>query len=175
MITVLCGTNRPGSYSDKVAQYYCKQLESKQLDFKYFSLENIPRDLLVSEMYDGNHNIAMNDIEAQYLKPATKFVFIFPEYNGSFPGVLKAFIDASDLANCWHHKTACLIGVAEGRAGNLKGMDHFTSILNYIKINVLHMKIPISGVSNVISEDCEMLNEEIAGLIDEQIELFKKF
>jgi chromate reductase len=175
MITVICGTNRPNSFSEKIATYYCKRLAFKNIDYQYFSLESIPQNLFINEMYEGNHNESMKGIERQFLIPANKFVFIFPEYNGSFPGVLKAFIDASDLVNCWHHKKACLIGVAAGRAGNLKGMDHFTSILNYIKINVLHMKIPISSVGNVVGMNGTILDTEIAALIDEQIELFNAF
>jgi NAD(P)H-dependent FMN reductase len=175
MITVICGTNRPNSYSEKVALYYCKRLTDKKIVHQYFSLESMPQDLFINEMYEGNNNDAMKRIEQQYLTPADKFVFIFPEYNGSFPGVLKAFIDASDLAKCWHNKKACLIGVAAGRAGNLKGMDHFTSILNYIKINVLHMKIPISSVGNVVGNEGDILDVEIRTLIDEQINLFNAF
>ncbi len=68
MITVLCGTNRPESYSAVVAQYYCSRLAAKGIEHQYFSLEDIPRDLLVSEMYDGNHNVAMTDIEENILQ-----------------------------------------------------------------------------------------------------------
>ncbi len=34
-------------------------------------------------------------MENELLIPTEKFIFIIPEYNGTFPGVLKAMIDNS--------------------------------------------------------------------------------
>ncbi len=57
-------------------------------------------------------------IENEILIPTQKFIFIIPEYNGTFPGVLKAMIDNSDIIR--YHKKAILTGVSSGRAGNFK-------------------------------------------------------
>ena len=46
MITIFCGTNRPGSYSSKVAKFYSKQLTDKGIEHNYFTLEDMPQDLL---------------------------------------------------------------------------------------------------------------------------------
>ncbi|MBK9354564.1 MAG: hypothetical protein IPN09_11540 [Bacteroidetes bacterium] len=70
-----------------------------------------------------------------------------PEYNGSFLWCFKTFIDASNIAHVFTIKSLHG-GVAAGRAGNLRGMEHLTNIFNHMKINVLHLKIPISEVSN---------------------------
>ncbi len=175
MITIICGTNRPNSNSSKVAKFYSSQLKLKNIEHNYFSLEDMPQDLLNNEMYADNQHTEMNAIQNDILKKATKFIFVFPEYNGSFPGVLKAFIDASDIVGCWHNKKACLVGVAAGRAGNLRGMEHFTNILNHIRINVLHLKIPLSGITGLLNEDGEITNTETISMIDQQIELFNQF
>ncbi|MCB0502416.1 MAG: NAD(P)H-dependent oxidoreductase [Bacteroidetes bacterium] len=175
MITIFCGTNRPGSYSSKVAKFYSKQLTDKGIEHNYFTLEDMPQDLLKNDMYDGNRSEAMLAIQEKFLQPASKFVFVYPEYNGSFPGVLKAFIDASDIKKCWHNKKACLVGVSAGRAGNLRGMEHFTNILNHIRINVLHLKIPMSGIENVVDDTGNIAVPETISLIHQQIELFQEF
>src|SRR5690606_14800672 len=73
---------------------------------------------------------ALVETEQRYLIPADKFVFIMPEYNGSFPGILKLMMDNSDIRKCWWYKKAMLAGLADGRAGNLRGLDHMTNILN---------------------------------------------
>ncbi len=70
-------------------------------------------------------------IENEILIPTQKFIFIIPEYNGTFPGVLKAMIDNSDIKKAWYHKKALLTGVSTGRAGNLRGMDHLSASLHY--------------------------------------------
>jgi len=175
MITIISGTNRPGSYTEKVAQVYLKRVEAAGLSAQLLALTDMPQDLLTNDMYDGPKNAAMQQLEEQYLIPATKFVFIAPEYNGSFPGVLKAFIDASNLKACFHNKKAALVGVADGRAGNLRGMEHLTNILNHMKINVLHLKIPVSNVSKHFDEQGAFVSQEAIKLMDMQIEMLDKF
>jgi chromate reductase len=175
MITVISGTNRPGSYTEKVAQVYLKRMEAAGVPGRLLKLTDMPQDLLINEMYDGPKNPAMQQLEEEYLIPATKFVFIAPEYNGSFPGVLKAFIDASNLKACFHNKKAALVGVADGRAGNLRGMEHLTNILNHMKINVLHLKIPVSNVAGYFDNEGSFNAAEAVRLMDAQIEMLNKF
>lgn len=175
MITLISATNRPGSFTEKVAAVYRQRLEAKGVDYRYLSLMDMPQDLINNKMYDLPRNAAMQELEAQYLIPATKFIFIMPEYNGSFPGVLKAFIDASDIRQCFHNKKAALVGVSDGRAGNLRGMEHFTNILNHIKINVLHLKIPISGIGSHFDDAGRFTASEAVELMDQQIDLLLDF
>ena len=125
MLTVICGTNRPESFSGKVAGFYSSRLRAKQMEHRVFSLFDMPQDLLNNEMYVSAVHPYLIRIQDEILKPATKFIFIFPEYNGSFPGMLKAFIDASDIVDCWHGKKACLVGVSSGRAGESAGYGTF--------------------------------------------------
>lgn len=170
MITLISATNRPGSYTEKVAAVYRERLQLKNIPFQYFSLLDMPQDLLNNSMYDKPRNQQMVALEQSVLIPASKFVFVMPEYNGSYPGILKAFIDASDIKQCFHNKKAALVGVADGRAGNLRGMDDFTNVLNHMKINVLHLKIPISNIVAQFNENGQFTAQETVGLIDRQID-----
>jgi NAD(P)H-dependent FMN reductase len=175
MITLISATNRPDSNTLKIAHYYLKKLGNRGIEHAFFSLEQMPQDLLNNEMYGSNKNLKMKLIEESLLIPTTKFIFVVPEYNGSFPGVFKAFIDASNISACFHNKKACMVGVAAGRAGNLRGMEHLTNIFNHLKMNVLHLKIPISDVSNQLDENGNIHNQEINALIDKQIDLLLDF
>jgi chromate reductase len=170
MITLIAGTNRPNSYTKKVAELYSQLLGSKNVPYTYFSLEGLPSNLFDENMYDFKANEAFYNIQKNILYPATKFIFIVPEYNGSFPGVFKSFIDASDVKNCFHNKKAALVGVSDGRAGNLRGMEHLTNILNHIKINTLHLKIPISSVAAQFDNSGNFINTEILKLMETQID-----
>ena len=79
------------------------------------------------------------------------------------------------VKNCFHNKKASLTGVAEGRAGNLRGIEHLTNIFNHMKMNVLHFKIPISQVHLMLDENGKLSNPEIVRLIDMQIDLLLDF
>ena len=175
MITLISATNRPGSYTEKAAAVYRERLQLKNVPFQYFSLLDMPQDLLNNSMYDKPRNEQMVALEQSVLIPASKFVFVMPEYNGSYPGILKAFIDASDIKQCFHNKKAALVGVADGRAGNLRGMDDFTNVLNHMKINVLHLKIPISNIVAQFNENGQFTAHESVGLMDRQIDFLIDF
>src|SRR5690606_19694238 len=86
-----------------------------------------------------------------------KFIFVVPEYNGSFPGILKLFLD-SIPTKFWADKKACLVGVSDGRAGNLRGMEHLTGILQYLKMHVFYNKLPISLINKVMNEHGVFVN-----------------
>lgn len=97
-----------------------------------------------------------------------------PEYNGSFPGVFKLMMDISDLSVCWNFKKVMLVGVANGRAGNLRGIDIMTNMCNYMKMHVFFNKFPISSVSSEIENDV-FIKEQTIQTIKSQIEGFIKF
>lgn len=175
MITLISGTNRPGSYTERVAKVYEQRLIAKGVEYRFFDLQEMPQDLLNNSMYSSTKNPQMKVIEADFLIPASKYIFVIPEYNGSYPGVLKAFIDASDVKNCFHNKKATLVGVADGRAGNLRGMDDLTNTLNHMKMNVLHLKIPVSSVSKHFNEEGQFVTEETLRLMDLQIDMLLEF
>ena len=110
----------------------------------------------------------MKELQEKYMVGAEKFIFICPEYNGSFPGILKLLIDASDVSQCWYHKKACIVGVAAGRAGNLRGLDHLSNILHHIKITILPNLIPISMIEDELDETGNLINPRTIKLLKEQ-------
>lgn len=160
MYTIISGTNRVGSHTEKVAKVYQNILSSKQIDAKIFTLKDI--DLI-------NKKEEFSQIEKEILIPTKKFLFIIPEYNGSYPGVLKMMIDYSDIRHTWHFKKALLTGVASGRAGNLRGMDHLADTLHYLKMNVYYNKLPISSINQVMDPEGN-LNAETLRVINAQLD-----
>ncbi len=95
MITVISGTNRPNSKSNIVAKYCCDILINKNIESQFLSLSSLPNDFMFSEMYQ-KHSVNYELLIDKYISKAQKFIFVIPEYNGSFPGVLKAFMDSLD-------------------------------------------------------------------------------
>jgi chromate reductase, NAD(P)H dehydrogenase (quinone) len=165
MYTIISGTNRVGSHTEEVAKEYQRILKQKNIDAPIFTLKNLD----VLHRSEGIIK-AENDI----LIPTKKFLFIIPEYNGSYPGVLKAMIDNSDIRKVWNYKKALLTGVATGRAGNLRGMDHLADTLHYMKMNVFYNKLPISVVDKVMDKEGHF-NEETQKAISNQLDEFIVF
>lgn len=165
-MTIISCTNRQDSMTLKVAQLYYDILSAKTDNVRLLSL-------LGKNVYERNDEL--KKIEAEYLISAEKIVFVMPEYNGSFPGVLKLMMDNSDIKKCWWHKKAMLVGVADGRGGNLRGIEHMTNILHYLKMHVLYNKMPLSRINDEISPLGEWLKPGTLKAINEQIDEFIKF
>jgi len=172
-ITIISATNRQDSNTEKVANYYLDVLKSKGVNAQILSLRNLPESFLHSDLF-GQRSHEFQKIIDAYIDKQTKFIFIAPEYNGSFAGILKVFLD-SIHPKYWMENKALLTGVSTGRAGNLRGMEHLTNILNYLKVNVYYNKLPISRVDTLMDVEGNMIDQETIKVIGEQIEGFLKF
>ncbi len=166
MYTIISGTNRPGSNSLKVATQYKQILESRGIQARVVSLEGM----------DLNKKTAMlSSLEQEVLIPSSKFIFILPEYNGSFPGSLKVMIDLSDYKKVWWGKKALLTGISTGRAGNLRGMDHLAGSLNFLNVVVHPNKLPISGVDKLLNGSGVISDQPTISAIEKQVDAFIHF
>lgn len=170
-ITIICGTNRRNSYTEKVSNYYHNLLQAKGVEVKVLSLRELENIITLSD-YFNKENPKLNALISEYITPSQAFVFIIPEYNGSYPGIMKLFLDTVHPSH-WNEKMACITGVAGGRAGNLRGMDQLTGVLNYLKMHVYHNKLPISQIDKIFAEGAPN-NEETKVVINRQIEGFLK-
>lgn len=173
MITIICGTNRPGSNSDKVARVYAEIAQKQGFETNVFSLADLPYDFLDASRY-GTTPDSFAQILNNLIQPVSHFVFIVPEYNGSFPGILKVFLDTVN-PGIWKGKKAALIGVSTGRAGNLRGVDHLLGVLHYLKVEVYSQKPLLSSIHQFLTENGLLQNEEYLDQLNEQVSSFMKF
>ncbi|MEZ4986486.1 MAG: NAD(P)H-dependent oxidoreductase [Saprospiraceae bacterium] len=179
-ITVISGTNRSGSICKVYAQQYYHFLSQyPALDVQLLALEDISHDWFSPAMYaKGQMTPDLIAIQDQYILPAAHFVFITPEYNGSYPGILKLFIDAvstRQYAANFKGKKAALMGVSSGRAGNLRGMTHLTGVLNYLGVTVMPEHLPVSKADTFIDSTGLITDEETLRVIAKHASDFHDF
>ena len=180
MITVFSGTNRKNSRSRLIAEYIQQQLATQSNEeVLLFSLEDLPQDMLHADMYSPEgQSKALAAIQDKFVIPASKFYFVIPEYNGGIPGALKLFLDACSIreysASFHGGKKAALIGVSAGRSGSLRGMEYMTGFLNYLQINVLPNKLPVSSIETLLTDD-QLTDEATQEAIQNQVAAFIKF
>lgn len=171
MITIISATSRKDSNTLRVAKEYARLLADRGIPHQLLHLDNLPASLLSSDSYD-DEDPAFTALQEQYLFKADKFIFVAPEYNGSVPGVLKLLIDAADIEQAFYYKKALLVGVATGRAGNLRGMDHLSAILQHMKMEVHWNRLPISKVADELDADSQFFRETTVRAVNRQVELF---
>ena len=150
----------------KIAEAYQKTLSEK----------NIISKILGLDVFNVNErNEAFVAMENEFLLETEKMIIVMPEYNGSFPGILKLMIDNTDVKNVWPNKKILLTGVSTGRAGNLRGMEHLTGVLLYLKANVHHNRLPLSIVHTLLNADGILTDEVTINSINIQVDEFLIF
>ncbi|MEP7323193.1 MAG: NAD(P)H-dependent oxidoreductase [Saprospiraceae bacterium] len=180
MIIIINGTNRKTSLSRPVSDFVFNLLkENYSGGVEFLDLSDISLNSYDSQSMYHSDSVSdeIRSIQTSLLIPSSKMVFISPEYNGSIPGILKLFIDACSIKDAkasFYHKKACLIGVASGRAGNLRGLEHLTGILMYMNMIIYPNKMPISRIESLIDSQGRLTDastqEIIRKLMDEFIE-----
>jgi len=172
MITIISGTNRSNSNSFKVAKLCNEILKESQVASQIFSLENLPNDFLASEMYQ-DHSDHFEKTITQYIHGAEKFIFVVPEYHGSYPGALKVFLDAISSDDIMDKKTM-LVGVASGHAGGIRPLGHLTDVLHHLKAEVFSRKPKLSYIDQLIDSKGEFDQKTVKSLSG-NIELFLNY
>ena len=173
MITIISSTNRPNSKSFVVAQAYQNLLADMGEPCQLLDLKDLPSDFAGPNLYDQSE-AKMQVLIEQFIRKSNKFVFVIPEYQGSFPGVLKSFLDGISPRD-FKEKKAAIIGVSDGRAGNLRGQDHLTSILNYLKVNVHYSKPKLSQINTLIDDAGHWIQSETEAMLKQHAADFIAF
>ncbi len=148
MIIIIVGTNRANSVSGKLAKFYQKQLEIQGVQSEILDLADLPEDFAFSALYAnvGKHE-SFNKYQ-QIIDANNKFIIIAPEYNGSFPGVLKTFFDGLRYPDSFNNKKVALVGLSTGVLGNAVGLGHLNDILSYMGSNVLGLRLKLGLMKN---------------------------
>jgi chromate reductase len=143
-ILIISGTNRPGSHALKVAKVLERHYQKLQANVDLLSLADLPREIFDPGSYaqkpPGMVAIQNRVLAAQGLHVIT------PEYNGSFPGVLKYFIDMLKFPESFERKPVAFVGEAAGTWGAIRSVEQLQLIFGYRNAHVFPERVFISGV-----------------------------
>lgn len=173
MITIISSTNRPGSSTLKLAHVYQQKLREKGVEAGILSLAQLPPNIIETDLY--NKRSAEFEVIQQVVTNTDKFIFLIPEYNGSFPGVLKVFIDACSFPESFYDKKAALVGLSSGKYGNIRGVDHFTGVCHYLHLNIMALKLHIAAIHKEFDEEGNLFKPDTIKFVNEQIDKIIKF
>ena len=129
MLSLIIGTNRPGSNTRRVAA----QIESiyQELDapLHVIDLAVLPVETFNPDSYAEKPR-SFKPI-ARAVREAQGLIVVTPEYNGGLPGVLKYFIDMLPFPESFQHKPVCFVGLSAGRWGALRPVEQLQQIFGY--------------------------------------------
>ncbi len=146
-ILVIASTNRPGSLTRVVAKRYQTLLAAQGVTAPLLDLQDLPHDFTHSALYSNQGKDPQCNILIAQMQRQDKYVFVVPEYNKSFPGVLKAFIDGLPKPRrLLRGKKAALVGVSNGRLGAALAMSHLADILLGLGVYLLPQMPKLSAI-----------------------------
>lgn len=169
MITIIAGTNRPQSRARRIADYYHSLLAQEGAPAQVLDLAALPNDFTTSALYDntGRHD-GFNQL-VSLAEAADRLVFVVPEYNCSFPGVLKAFIDGLPYPGGIRGKKAALIGLSSGAQGGILALNHLTDVLMYLGTTVLPQRVRLPFIDKHLTDDGDITDALYRELLREQV------
>ncbi len=145
----------------------------KGFETQLLDLQDLPSTLIATDLY-GKRSAAFEEIQ-QLVTKTSKFLFVIPEYNGSFPGVLKTFIDACSFPESFYDKKACLVGISSGKYGNIRGIEHFNGVCGYLHLNIMPLRLHISNIKTELDENNQLFKEDTLKFVDQQLEKFIRY
>jgi len=180
MITIVQGTNRPDSNTKYISRHIGQLLDTYyQGQVGYVSMAELVPEMIGGALYARNEiPEKLIQLQDQWMVPAEKFIWILPEYNGSFPGILKFFIDTLSVrkyGETFNLKKSMLVGIATGRSGNIRGMDHLAGILMHMKSVVYPRMLPVSRVSELMDDQGRLHHEPTLITLEDHIKGFIAF
>ncbi len=172
-IAIVSGTDRPGSRALKVSKYIKTLYEEQGAEVELVSLEDFP----IREAYGGNYGKSLPEIEAfrSRVLNADGIVMVVPEYNGSFPGILKLFIDYLPFPEAFDKKPIAFVGEAAGAFGGLRAVEQLQLICSYRNAHIFPERVFLQRIQKIFDEKEGITDETIAELLDSQVRGFTNF
>lgn len=134
-IAVIVGSLRKDSFNKKMALALAK-LAPSELTFQHVEIGDLP---LYNQDDDANQPAPVKRLKSE-IAAAQGLLFVTPEYNRSFPGVLKNALDCASRPygqSAWAGKPAGVIGVSMGAAGTAMAQQHLRNVLAYLDVPTL--------------------------------------
>ena len=160
-IVAVLGTARPGNYTSKALALVIDEIRKHgniALDLIDPAAQDMP---FPGADPDSAETKALQDI----VSGATGVIFSTPEYHGSFSSMAKLIIENLGFPSVLAGKPVALVGVAAGRIGAIKALEHLRSVLSHIGAIVLPGPVSVAGVQQVFDDKGRCLDENIETLV----------
>jgi len=173
MITVISGTNRPASNTRKVAGCVQAIYQSLEVKRELLDLAEMPPEIFSPASYAAKPAGFTRFTDS--ILTSDGLVVVTPEYNGSFPGVLKYFVDMLPFPESFEHRPVCFVGLAAGMWGALRSVEQLQTIFGYRNALVYPERVFLPGINGMLDATGRFANEEMEKRLQKQADGFIGF
>jgi len=173
MITLIVGTNRPGSNTRKVARHLEEIYATLKVLLHVLDLAQMPLEIFSPSSYAEKPK-SFQPFSDAILRSAGLHV-VTPEYNGSVPGVLKYFIDMLKFPESFEKRPVCFTGLGAGIWGALRPVEQLQAIFGYRNAYLFPERVFLSRINNLLDEAGRLKDAELLQRLRGQAEGFVDF
>jgi chromate reductase, NAD(P)H dehydrogenase (quinone) len=159
MITLVVGTNRPGSKARQVAAQIEEIYRGLNTPLKLLDLAKLPAEIFHPSSYAEKPASFLPFSEG--VLQSSGLIVVTPEYNGSMPGVLKYFIDMLKFPESFEQRPVCFVGVAAGMWGALRPVEQLQAIFGYRNAYLYPERVFIARIGDQLDASGRLKDPEI--------------
>ena len=158
MIVVISGTDRANSKSSQIANLAVYFLSKNSVKTTLIDLAKLPNELYHPKNYKKTPDFFKETQEAIF--DCNGILTVVPEYNGSFPGVLKYFIDVLRFPESFRNIPAGFIGLASGSFGGIRAIEQLEMIFQYREAHIFALRSLFIHVDSKINKEGTQITDE---------------
>ncbi len=173
MITIISGTNRPGSNTRKITARVEAHYKALGVATQILDLSDLPPEIFSPASYGAKPAgfAAFSDA----ILGSDGLVVITPEYNGSLPGVLKYFIDMLPFPESFERRPVCFVGLAAGMWGALRPVEQLQAIFGYRNAHIYPERVFMPGIGKLLDASGQFTSPDIEKRLETQAAGFVSF
>lgn len=156
---IILGTGREGANSEKVANFVFEEAKNFGFEVEYIKVKD-----WLDKPYTGGMSEGKRNKMSEILNSLDGFIIVSPEYNHSFPGELKLFLD--EFYEEFNHKPVGICGVSVGKLGGVRMVESLRIVLIEFMMVPLRNAVYFSNVRNFENEK-ENYKEFLKNLFEE--------
>lgn len=158
-IPVILGTSRKGRMSAHVARWITGHIEGRAaIQTRLLDIADL--NLAIDDAGENIKDSAVSEV----LTASDALVIVSPEYNHSFPGLLKHMLDA--YLKEYIHKAVGVVGVSAGPFGGARGIQDLLPVLRELGLVTIFWDVNIGNVSRVFDPDGRLLDPSVVRRTD---------
>lgn len=173
MLTLIIGTNRPGSNTRKVALHLEDIYRTLGIPLRILDLAHLPPEIFHPNSYTTKPDSFQPFSDA--VLAAEGLIIVTPEYNGSMSGVLKYFIDMLKFPESFANRPVCFVGLSASRWGALQPVEQLQQIFGYRNAYIFPDRVFLPNINSLLNASGRLNDTEILGRLNKQAAAFVKF
>lgn len=173
MITMVVGTNRPGSNTRKVASHVEEIYRELKTPLRVLDLAQLPSEIFHPSSYAEKPKSFAPFADG--VLQSSGLVIVTPEYNGSVPGVLKYFIDMLKFPESFEQRPVCFVGLGAGMWGALRPVEQLQAIFGYRNAYLFPERVFLPKINDLLDANGRLKDPELINRIREQQKGFIEF